>query len=202
MSPGRPSLWTCAAPWRLPRPIASILSRPLSYRPVNDVCGLIRLSRTMPSASKALRSKWIGRPKELVPRTTVSISERIGQPTASSVTPSSASSARWPSAVPPPWLPIAATTKGARPSAAKRPDRRRGRSGRSRRCPGCRRSPRSSPRREPARRSGSTGSPRPPPPGRRRPRVDRSSGALGRSGGGPSVRSRSRCFSEIGRGPA
>ena len=47
----------------------------------------------MPSASKALRSKWIGRPKELVPSTTVSISERIGQPAVSSVTPSSASSA-------------------------------------------------------------------------------------------------------------
>ena len=96
--------------------MVSIFSRPLSYRPVNEVCGLIRFSRTMPSASKALRSKWIGRPNELVPRTTVSISERIGQPTAASVTPSSASSARWPSAVPPPWLPIAATTNGSNPS--------------------------------------------------------------------------------------
>ena len=28
--PGRPSLWTCAAPSRLPRPMVSIFSRPLS----------------------------------------------------------------------------------------------------------------------------------------------------------------------------
>ena len=70
----------------------------------------------MPSASYALRSKWIGKPNEFVPSTTVSISDRIGQPTAASVTPSSAKRSRCPSGVPPPWLPIAATTNGSNPS--------------------------------------------------------------------------------------
>ena len=77
-----------------------------------------------------------------------------GSRSASSVTPSSASSARWPSAVPPPWLPIAATTNGSKPSAAERRRPPRGRSGRSRRSPGCRRSGRPVPRRARGRRSG------------------------------------------------
>ena len=42
--------------------------------------------------------------------------DRIGQPTEASVTPSSAKSAACPAAVPPPWLPIAATTNGSKPS--------------------------------------------------------------------------------------
>ena len=54
---------------------------------------MIRFKRMMPSASKAFWSKWMGSPKELVPRTTVSISHRTGQPADDSFTPSSASSA-------------------------------------------------------------------------------------------------------------
>ena len=39
----------------------------------------------------------------------------MGQPMASSVKPSSASSVTWPAATAPPWLPIAGTMKGASP---------------------------------------------------------------------------------------
>ena len=47
--------------------------------------------------------------------TTVSIEERISASRASAVMPSLASVASWPSAVAPPWLPIAGTTNGAAP---------------------------------------------------------------------------------------
>ena len=71
----------------------------------DDPVGLRGRSRRSGSAG---RRSWS-------PGPTVSISQRTGQPIAASVTPSSARRARWPSAVPPPWLPIAATTKGAKP---------------------------------------------------------------------------------------
>ena len=83
--------------------------------PENDVCGLIRFKRIMPSESKAFWSKWIGRPNEFLPRTTVCISQRMGQPTLAWVTPSSAKSSRWPFSVPPPCDPMAATTNGWKP---------------------------------------------------------------------------------------
>ena len=54
------------------------------------------------------------------PTSTVSMLERIGQPALLSVTPSPASSAFWPSAVAPPWLPMAGTTKGSAPQARTR----------------------------------------------------------------------------------
>ena len=47
---------------------------------------------------------------------TVSIDERISAPVYSSVTPYDSMISRWPSAVPPPWLPIAGMMTGIAPS--------------------------------------------------------------------------------------
>ena len=45
--------------------------------------------------------------------------ERIGQPTDAALMPYDSSTCRWPSAVPPPWLPIAGTSSGSAPSERK-----------------------------------------------------------------------------------
>ena len=89
--------------------------QPLSIGPRNWVCGLIRLTGRTRSAPAAWTSRCSGRPRMSWATTTVSIDERISQSRASGVIPSLASVASWPSAVAPPWLPIAGTTNGAAP---------------------------------------------------------------------------------------
>ena len=70
----------------------------------------------MPSASNALRSKWIGSPNELVPSYDGLHAGPDRAADGGFGDPSSARSAACPAAVPPPWLPIAATTNGSNPS--------------------------------------------------------------------------------------
>jgi len=111
----KPQAWQLSAPDCLPRPIDSILTRPLSLGARNALCGLMRLKRTMPSASKANLSMRTSMPLARRPSSTVSMLERIGQPTVCSVTPSWARTLICPSAVAPPWLPMAGTMKGRAP---------------------------------------------------------------------------------------
>ena len=92
--------------------MTSILTMPLSKRPRKSVCGLTRDTVTTASASRAFLSQQTGSPQLLVPMCTAVMSVLTGTPRACSLTPYSASSSRWPSAVAPPWLPIAATTNG------------------------------------------------------------------------------------------
>ena len=110
-----PLEWNWAAPGCLPNPTTSIFVQPLSIGPRNWVCGLIRLTGMTRSAPAAWTSRCSGRPRTSWATTTVSIDERISQSRASAVMPSLASVASWPSAVAPPWLPIAGTTNGAAP---------------------------------------------------------------------------------------
>ena len=56
-------------------------------------------------------------PSALVPTSVTSIDASIGAPTSRSVTPYPASTSRWPSAVAPPWLPMAGTITGSAPRA-------------------------------------------------------------------------------------
>jgi len=53
------------------------------------------------------------KPLSEVPITTVSMVARIGTPTTSSVMPMLTSMSRWPSAVEPPWLPMAGTKRAS-----------------------------------------------------------------------------------------
>ena len=78
--PRVPNEWTWSAPSRLPKPITSILSRPLSNRPRKSVCGFTRETVTTPSAARALRSHHTGWPHELVPTATASMSVSTGTP--------------------------------------------------------------------------------------------------------------------------
>ena len=120
----KPWPWKVSAPRCLPRPIAIILSRPLSTGPLKSVCGLTRLIGTMTSASSAAwRSDRRTRDRRPAPRRSSTVSmldadlasdRRLGDPEADARTSS------WPSAVAPPWLPIAGTTNGP-------PRQRRGR---------------------------------------------------------------------------
>lgn len=100
--------------------MASIFTSPLSLAARKALCGLTRLKTMIPSASCARRSMRTDMPLSRRPTSTVSMLERIGQPALLSVTPSPASSAFWPSAVAPPWLPMAGTTKGSAPQARTR----------------------------------------------------------------------------------
>ena len=110
-----PQAWICAAPGCLPNPTTPIFVQPLSIGPLKQVCGLMRLTGMIRSAPAALRSRYSGMPSAVRATSTVSIVARISQPMASSVIPSDSSIARWPSAVAPPWLPIAGTTNGSAP---------------------------------------------------------------------------------------
>ena len=74
LEPGQAELVDLGGPLALAQADGEHLEQAALVRPVNEVCGLIRFSRMMPSASKAFWSKWIGRPNEFVPSTTVSIS--------------------------------------------------------------------------------------------------------------------------------
>ena len=84
--------------------------------PRNEVCGFTRFAMTIPSASSwAMRStrtaaRW--RVARSPPRPSRS---GWGSPPMRSVTPRCSSTSRCPSAVPPPWLPIAGMTKGTAP---------------------------------------------------------------------------------------
>ena len=83
--------------------------------------GLTRLTGTMRSApSKALRSTNTGTPGTTSPRSTVSIEERISQPIVAGVIPYPARTASWPSAVAPPWLPMAGTMNTSAPASCSR----------------------------------------------------------------------------------
>ena len=70
---------------RLPMPITIIFMRPLSQGPRKAMCGLMRLTTTIPSASAANRSRCTGNLLEETPISTVSMLERMGAPTVSSV---------------------------------------------------------------------------------------------------------------------
>ena len=122
----------------------------------------------------------------LVPRTTVSISQRIGQPTAASVTPSSARSARWPCGRAAAVAPHRRDDEGAKPRPRERLDRRAGDPVDAGDPPAADRQRDRAAGRGPARRSGWPGSPRRPPTGRRPPRAGRNvwrTRAIGGSGG-------------------
>ena len=110
-----PRLWQQSAPLRLPRPMTSILTSPLSCGPVKAVCGLTRLMTNTPSAEVACASIWTGSPLSSVPITIVSIPARIGHPADAAVTPRCSSTRSCPSAVAPPWLPMHGTRKGRAP---------------------------------------------------------------------------------------
>ena len=73
--------------------MVSIFIQPLSTGPVYSVCALMRFTTTMPSAAAARRSMRTGMPCSVTPICTVSMDERMGQPTASSVTPRECSTA-------------------------------------------------------------------------------------------------------------
>ena len=74
---------------------------------------LILLTSTTPSASEAILSMYTGTPRPVSPSSTTSIDERIGAPQSSSVMPRDSRISTCPSAVAPPWLPIAGTIKGS-----------------------------------------------------------------------------------------
>ena len=112
----KPSSWQVSAPFCLPMPITIIFMSPLSQGPRKATCGLIRLTTTIPSASAANRSRCTGNPLAETPISTVSMLARMGAPTVSSVMPMPASMSRWPSAVAPPWLPMAGNRKGSPPA--------------------------------------------------------------------------------------
>ena len=75
------------APACLPSPIRSIFDSPLSTRPENCVCVLMRLHTTTWSAAYACWSRWMGMPSADSPMTTVTVEARMGQPQKRSVMP-------------------------------------------------------------------------------------------------------------------
>ncbi len=75
----------------------------------------MRLTSTTPSASEAILSMYTGTPRSVSPSSTTSMEDRIGAPQNSSVTPKDSRISTCPSAVAPPWLPIAGTIKGSAP---------------------------------------------------------------------------------------
>src|SRR5918995_4044107 len=113
--------WACRArAWAcFPRPIEAIFMRPLSTPERKSVCCLILPTTTTPSASEAMRSIKTGTPLSVSPISTTSIEDRIGAPTDSSVTPRLRRISTCPSAVAPPWLPMAGTMKGEAPASFK-----------------------------------------------------------------------------------
>ena len=82
--------------------MATILVSPLSTSRSKEVCDLTRPTTSTASASKARRSKWTAMPALVSPSRTTSMLASMGQPMASSVKPSSASSVTWPVATAPP----------------------------------------------------------------------------------------------------
>ncbi len=98
-------------------PMQSILRMPLSAGPMNLVWGLMRLMTRQWSAASASREKYSGTSPSTVPIRSTSMEETTGAPQLSAVTPSRCSTAAWPSAVAPPWLPMAGTISGCAPSA-------------------------------------------------------------------------------------
>src|SRR5919199_1828322 len=111
--------WACRARAAacLPRPIEDIFIRPLSISERKSVCFLILPTITTPSASWAMRSIKTGTPSFVSPSSTTSIEDRTSAPTDSSVMPRLARISTCPSAVAPPWLPIAGTMKGLAPAS-------------------------------------------------------------------------------------
>ena len=91
MARGKPTStearWARIAPWCLPSPMTSIFIRPLSTWARKLVCGLIRFTRTMWSASYACLSTCTGNPQGIWPISTVSMDERIGTSMLSGVIP-------------------------------------------------------------------------------------------------------------------
>ena len=85
---------------------------PLSTSPWKSVCGLTRFTTMTPSASAMSRATRTGPPKALSSMETTSIDETISAPAVSAVAPRPASTARCPSAVAPPWLPMQGAMKG------------------------------------------------------------------------------------------
>src|SRR5215218_4396116 len=110
----RARAWAC-----FPSPMADIFRRPLSISERKSVCCLLLPTTTTPSASEAMRSMKTGTPLSVSPISTTSIEDLIGAPTDSSVTPRLRRISTCPSAVAPPWLPIAGMTKGEAPASFK-----------------------------------------------------------------------------------
>ena len=117
ISTSRLCWWIFWAPACLPSPMTIILQSPLSTLPVKPVWGLTRFRTTIPSDSLALRSRYTGKPVDVVPTRITSMEERMGARTVSSVMPLLASTSIWPAAVAPPWLPMPGITNGSAPAS-------------------------------------------------------------------------------------
>src|SRR5262249_1046450 len=97
--------------------MTSILRSPLPIRSlVKSVCGLTRLMNSVRSASSAGRDTKTRMSFSVRPISMVSIEALIGAPADSSVIPKVARISFCPSAVAPPWLPIAGKMNGRAPS--------------------------------------------------------------------------------------
>ncbi len=94
------------APRCLPTPMAAIFIRPDSIGPTISVCALIRLHKINPSQASASEEKSTFSPSTS-PSSVTSRLEMISQPVVSGVKPMPSSICRCPSAVAPPWLPMA-----------------------------------------------------------------------------------------------
>ena len=82
------------------------------------MCCLTRLTTIVAAAAAAWASVTIGTGRSCSPATgTTSIDERTSQPSQPSAKPYAARTSRWPSAVAPPWLPMAGTRNGMAPWA-------------------------------------------------------------------------------------
>ena len=76
-----------AAPFCLPKPMASIFERPLSTSPWKSVCALTRLTGSTASARRAARLQWSGMPAAVLPSSTVSMLGSNGTSIDCAVTP-------------------------------------------------------------------------------------------------------------------
>ena len=83
----KPRLCTVAAPFCLPKPMASIFERPLSTSPWKSVCALTRLTGSTASARSAARLQWSGMPVAVLPSSTVSMLGSNGTSIDCAVTP-------------------------------------------------------------------------------------------------------------------
>src|SRR4051812_10356420 len=111
-----PNRWIPSAPRCLPSPIATIFASPLSISAWKSVWALTRLTARIPSAFAAWASRWPAGPSGSRASSTVSMVGWMGIPPVCSVIPRSANIWTWPSAVAPPWEPIAGTTNGSAPT--------------------------------------------------------------------------------------
>ena len=79
------------------------------------MCGFTRFTTMVAAAAAATASVTTGTGQSSCGSATTSMLERMGQPMRSAPRPYDSSTARWPSAVAPPWLPMAGTRNGTAP---------------------------------------------------------------------------------------